>query len=149
MRFLCKFKINHPGYKLALIIAGFLVFVLFLNTLGFSESVFILQPNLKTVKFKTIAASNTVVTKPTCPAGWIPSIFVTPAVISGYSSAAGNTLNNIAMAQAYAQDNGNGTWSALLQVKDHAGNLLLPTDNSTRGRLLIETMCCPAGGDCI
>jgi hypothetical protein len=124
----------------------FFLFITLSKGLVWAESVFILQPNINEIKYKAIVDVNTIVTKPTCPSGWVASVFVTPAVFSAYSAATGWQLNVIAVVKSWAQDNGNGTWTIKLQLKDHQGNVF----NAAGGhqRLLVETMCCPSGGSC-
>ncbi|MFI5295961.1 MAG: hypothetical protein ACHQ0Y_13175 [Thermodesulfovibrionales bacterium] len=122
------------------------IIILLLAGIVSAESVFILQPNVKEVKYKAIVDIGTIVTKPTCPTGWVPSIFVTPAVVAAYSAATGWQLNVIGVFKTSATDNGDGTWTVNMQLKDNAGNVI----NSGGGtqRLLVEAMCCPSGGSC-
>jgi hypothetical protein len=112
----------------------------------YAESVYIVQPNLKEVKYKSIVVPDTVIPKPSCPSGWVPSIFVTPAVISAYSADTNWRLNVIGVFKVWAIDNGNNTWTAKVQVKDNKGNLFISSTDHLR--VLVETMCCPAGGNC-
>ncbi|MBE0427618.1 MAG: hypothetical protein IBX72_13360 [Nitrospirae bacterium] len=112
----------------------------------YAESVYIVQPNLKEVKYKSIVAPETVIPKPTCPPDWVPSIFITPAVISAYGDVTDNQLNVLSVFKIWAVDNGNETWTVKVQVKDNKGNLFTGSDEYQR--VLVETMCCPAGGDC-
>lgn len=129
------------------IIALVAIIMLFVPlTLSYGESIYIVQPNLKEVKYKSIVAPETVIPKPSCPSGWIPSIFVTPAVIAAYSADTGWNLNVISVFKVWAVDNGNNTWTAKAQVKDNKGNIFSASTNHIK--LLVETMCCPSNENC-
>lgn len=129
--------------------AGFWVFILItlICTSGYTESVYIVEPNPKIPQFKSIVPSMTDVPQPSCPSGWVPSIFVTPVIFSAYAAATGGNLNVISVVEAKAVDNGNGTWKVYVTVKDNKGNLYSDSFNNAR-MALVETMCCPAGGNC-
>lgn len=125
----------------------FVVSLILLYTMtATAESVYIVEPNPKIPQFKAIVPPDTVIPKPTCPSGWVGSIFVTPAVVSAYGASTGWNLNVISVFKTWAVDNGNGTWTAKIQVKDNKGNVF--TGSGEYQRLLVETMCCPAGGNC-
>lgn len=129
---------------------GFLVliFIILVSlTTGYAESVYIVEPNPKIPQFKSVVPSETNVPKPSCPSGWVPSIFVTPVIFSAYAATTGGNLNVISIVEAKAVDNGNGTWKVYVTVKDNKGNLYSDSFNNAR-MALVETMCCPAGGDC-
>jgi hypothetical protein len=126
-----------------------LILVLITSVNAYAEAVFIIQPTLKEPKYKAVVTPNTVITKPTCPAGWVASIFVTPVVASAYGTASSSNLNVIAVFDARAVDNGDGTWTVQLTVKDNQGNIYNnPGSDGSRLQVIAEAMCCPNGGSC-
>lgn len=124
------------------------VCVLVLTGAAYAESVYIVEPNLKEVKFKSIMYGGQTVNKPNCPSGWIASIFITPAIIVPAQS--GGQPYPIAGFNPYAADNGT-YWTVKVQVKDSQNTLFEDYDATTNPytRVLVEAMCCPAGGSCI
>lgn len=120
--------------------------IIFIATTVFAESVYIVEPNPKIPQYKSIVAPDTVIPKPSCPSGWVQSIFVTPVIFAAYGASTNWYLNVISVVKTWAVDNGDGTWTAKIFLKDNKGNIFQGSTDYLR--VMVETMCCPAGGNC-
>lgn len=93
------------------------------------------------IKYTNIVPSGTVITKPTCTAGYDARIFVAPVRFIGGTS---TTLVDISGVSTYAVSNG-ATWTVTGQIKDSSATTYTAAETL---QLLVFTRCCAAGTNC-